>query len=146
MSDYQNILVALDFSPAAKIVGAQARNVAELYNTRLTLVHVVEYMPPIDLGYDSMAFPDWEIPEQVLLEQSKEQLKQLAEKLALKDAPREVLFGFPKAEILRFAEEQAMDLIVVGSHGHRGLGRLLGSTANAVLHNAICDVLAVKIK
>ncbi|HHQ41669.1 MAG TPA: universal stress protein, partial [Chromatiales bacterium] len=37
------------------------------------------------------------------------------------------------------------DLIVLGSHGRRGLTRLLGSTADAVLHSARCDVLAVRI-
>jgi universal stress protein A len=39
-----------------------------------------------------------------------------------------------------------VDLIVIGSHGREGIQRLLGSTANAVLHGAPCDVLAVRIK
>ncbi|MEO1899758.1 MAG: universal stress protein, partial [Methylococcales bacterium] len=37
------------------------------------------------------------------------------------------------------------DLIVVGSHGRHGLALLLGSTANGVLHHAVCDVLAVRL-
>lgn len=44
------------------------------------------------------------------------------------------------------AEEQKADLIVIGSHGRHGLGRLLGSTANGVLQGAPCDVLAVRIR
>ncbi|WP_292363901.1 universal stress protein, partial [Methylophaga sp. UBA1464] len=37
------------------------------------------------------------------------------------------------------------DLIVVGSHGRKGIKMLLGSTANAILHHARCDVLAVRL-
>jgi universal stress protein A len=57
-----------------------------------------------------------------------------------------VELGSPKAEITRVAEEQGVDLIVVGSHGRLGLELLLGSTANGVLHAAKCDVLAVRVK
>jgi len=49
-------------------------------------------------------------------------------------------------EITRYADDKQADLIVIGSHGRHGLQRLLGSTATPVLHNAKCDVLAVRIK
>jgi universal stress protein A len=45
----------------------------------------------------------------------------------------------------RVAEEQQVDLVVTGSHGRHGLALILGSTANAILHGAKCDVLAVRI-
>ncbi|MEJ2344256.1 MAG: universal stress protein, partial [Gammaproteobacteria bacterium] len=48
--------------------------------------------------------------------------------------------------ILDTAKEQQVDLIVLGSHGRHGIGRLLGSTADNILHHADCDVLAVRIK
>ncbi len=51
-----------------------------------------------------------------------------------------------KEGILGAAREHGADLIVVGSHGRHGLALLLGSTANAVLHGAPCDVLAVRIR
>ena len=58
-----------------------------------------------------------------------------------------VEIGPPKSEITRIAEEQEVDLIVVGSHGRHGfVENLLGSTANAVIHHAKCDVLTVKIQ
>jgi universal stress protein A len=47
---------------------------------------------------------------------------------------------------VRIADENQADLIVVGSHGRHGIKMLLGSTANAVLHHAHCDVLAVRLK
>jgi len=57
-----------------------------------------------------------------------------------------VELGATKQEIVRIAATQGVDLIVIGSHGRHGIGRLLGSTANAVLHGAGCDVLAVRIR
>jgi universal stress protein A len=57
-----------------------------------------------------------------------------------------VVQGNTRREILRVAEENGVDLIVLGSHGRQGIQLLLGSTANAVLHGAPCDVLAVRVK
>ena len=53
--------------------------------------------------------------------------------------------GSPAQEISRHARDTTADLIVVGSHGRHGLGRLLGSTANGVLHGVACDVLVVRV-
>ncbi|WP_220460082.1 MULTISPECIES: universal stress protein [unclassified Colwellia] len=47
---------------------------------------------------------------------------------------------------MAFAEHEHVDLIITGSHGVHGLQLLLGSTTNAILHGAICDVLAVRFK
>jgi len=53
--------------------------------------------------------------------------------------------GSPLTEILRFAERQEVDLIVMGSHGRTGLARLLmGSIAEGVMRRAKCPVLVVK--
>jgi universal stress protein A len=58
-----------------------------------------------------------------------------------------VLYGRPAAEIQAQTEKLHADLVVVGSHGRHGLARvMLGSTANAVLHGAKCDVLTVRIR
>ena len=53
--------------------------------------------------------------------------------------------GSPKSVIMNKAQELGADLIVVGSHGRHGIQLLLGSTANAVIHHANCDVLAVRV-
>ena len=52
--------------------------------------------------------------------------------------------GHASTQILRLAQDKGVDLIIVGSHGRHGWRLLLGSTANAVLHGARCDVLAVR--
>jgi universal stress protein A len=93
-----------------------------------------------------MATPDWVLNEEELVKNAEQSLKTLQQEHGIPDAERLVLSGSPKHEIVRFAEEQNVDLIVIGSHGRHGIGRLLGSTAYPVLHHASCDVLAVRIK
>jgi nucleotide-binding universal stress UspA family protein len=53
--------------------------------------------------------------------------------------------GSPTYEILKFAERQRIDVIVIGSHGRTGLSRLvIGSVAEGVMRGAKCPVLVVK--
>ena len=56
-----------------------------------------------------------------------------------------VILGAPGPEIRELASTTMADLIVIGSHGRHGFSLLLGSTANAVLHDAGCNVLAVRL-
>ena len=81
-----------------------------------------------------------------LMAGAKKRLAKLAEKLGVTEDRLWLEMGSPKTEIIRVAEENKVDLIVVGSHGRHGLGLLLGSTANGVLHHATCDVLAVRLQ
>ncbi|HEC15941.1 MAG TPA: universal stress protein [Sedimenticola sp.] len=144
MTAYKNVLVALDFSPIAEKVIKRARQIAERFQARLSLVHVVEYIPPVEPVGDMILGIDWGVDERELLELSKERFATLAEKHGLADADREVLSGNARLEIARHAAELGCDLIIIGSHGRHGFSRLLGSTADAVLHHAHCDVLAVR--
>ncbi len=144
MKIYTNILVALDFSPTAEKVVKRAKEMAEQLHATLMLIHVFEYIPPIEPVGDMMLGIDWGINEQELLELAKERFAQLADQQGIADCNRCVIMGNARTEIARYAEEQGCDLIIIGSHGRSGLARLLGSTANAVLHHAHCDVLAVR--
>jgi universal stress protein A len=63
-----------------------------------------------------------------------------------KDVEHVVLKGTPYEEISRFAEENKIDLIVIGTHGRTGLDRMLfGSTAEQVVRYAPCPVLTVRL-
>jgi universal stress protein A len=143
MATYKNILVAVDLSPEAKTVVARACELKEYYGAALYLIHVVE---PIVLGgdYDLVPVMPVEI-EETLLQRAKGYLKSLADEMDIADAQRVVEMGSVKHEILRFANAQGCDLIVIGAHGRHGVATLLGSTANAVLHGTRCDVLCVRI-
>ncbi|MGZ5001054.1 MAG: universal stress protein, partial [Methylomonas sp.] len=86
---------------------------------------------------------DW---TQELLDAAKKRLTQFAAELGVPEERQWLEMGSPKLEIVRVAEENNVDLIVVGSHGRHGIALILGSTANGVLHHAKCDVLAVRLK
>jgi len=144
MKTYTNILVALDFSPTAEKVVVRAKALAEQWQAKLTLIHVFEYIPPIEPVGDMLLGIDWGINEQELTDLATERFAQLAEKQGMADCDRHLIVGNARIEIARYAQDQGCDLIIIGSHGRSGLARLLGSTANAVLHHAHCDVLAVR--
>ncbi len=143
MAGYQHILLAVDFSKDSELVGFRAVQIMEKYEARLTLLHVVAnvYEEPV---YDLMSSFPVDIEEK-LIENANRSIESLAEKLGLPDAERIVEMGTPKTTIVQAAKQREVDLIVLGSHGVHGLGLLLGSTANAVLHAATCDVLAVRV-
>lgn len=145
MTDYRRILVALDFSPAAETVVARAKTLARSLGAEMTLLHVFEYMPPLDLADSPLGSTGWAVDEQELVELHTRHLEELAQRLGLEEVKRELVVGLAKAEIVGYAQDQDIDLIVMGSHGRHGIGRLLGSTTNAVLNSAGCDVLAVRI-
>ena len=143
MDDYRHILLATDFAPESRRVGERAVELAARYGARLSLLHVVDYVP-LELSNDMMLAEPVDVDGR-LVEEARESLDHLAGDLGQGDAQRWVVLGSTGPEIKRTAEEHGVDLIVVGSHGRHGLALLLGSTANAVLHGAPCDVLAVRV-
>lgn len=138
---YKNILLATDLTDdTGSFVIDKVRSIRGLTGARLSLVHVVEPLP----GY-SYAYLGIEDIEGQLLEESRASLKQLGEKLAVDEKDQWVEIGPTKSKILEVAQNIGADLIVCGSHGRHGLSLLLGSTANAILHGARCDVLTVRL-
>ena len=146
MSIYNHILVAIDFSAAAEQVLKKAQAIATRDKARLSLLHVVEYLPPIDYMNDSLMDITWVTEEKVMLEHARDTMQKFGKKHGLESDQLNVELGTPKHEISRFVEEQHCDLVVLGSHGRHGISLLLGSTANAVLHDMPCDILTVKIE
>lgn len=144
MNAYQHILWAADFSPKALPVGKRAKILAECTGARLSLIHVIEESS-ISAGYEMIPVLP-ELPDDTRMEEARDALNRIAAQLELKDSKQWVIPALSTKEgILKIATEKNIDLIVVGSHGRHGLALLLGSTANAVLHGAPCDVLAVRI-
>ena len=145
MSD-KRILVAIDLTEEAEEVLSMARELATLHNTNeLDLVNVVKPVAHTHGGLDSGAVSAMANIDQQLLTQAREMTSELAQKYGI-DADRvHVKLGHPAGQIRDLAQSLGVDLIVIGTHGRHGLGRLLGSTANAVLHGVPCDVFTVRI-
>ena len=144
MTDYRHLLLAVDFSKETSLLLQRAADMAQRYGALLSLVHVVEPVI-IDPSYDVFPAVPLDI-EQDLVEQASTQLCAVGGEYRIGAENCHVVVGATKSEILRLAESHGVDLIIVGSHGRHGVALLLGSTANAVLHGASCDVLAVRIK
>jgi universal stress protein A len=146
MSDYSHILAAIDFSTAADHVLNKASEIASRNKAKLSLLHVVEYLPPIDSAFDPMLAGNWMLDEDTLLENARQSLEKLSDRHDLKNVALDVRLGTPKQEIINYVEDQQCDLVIMSSHGRHGLNILLGSTANAVLHAMPCDILTVKVE
>ena len=145
MAAYKNILLAVDFDQVEPVAD-RAKALADTYQATLSLIHVVDSMPIPDISYGGMdTSMDLDLTTEMIAA-AKKQLAGLGEKLGVEAQRQYVELGSPKLEITRVAEENQVDLIVVGSHGRHGLALLLGSTSNGVLHHANCDVLAVRLK
>jgi universal stress protein A len=142
---YKHIVVAVDFSEFSERVTEVARDLAQRYQADLSIVHVVESIPVIDASYGPIVPLDFDLTEQ-MIDAARKRVDELAHCLGIPESRRWVELGSPKAEIIRVASEQKVDLIVLGSHGRHGIGLLLGSTASSVIHHASCDVLAVRLQ
>lgn len=137
---YKHILFATDLSEDTEFLIAKVRGMRGYSGARLSVVHVVEPLP----GY-SYAYLGIEDIEGQLIDEAKTAVAKLGEQLSVDAKDQWVEVGPTKSKILDVAEEVGADLIICGSHGRHGLSLLLGSTANAILHGAKCDVLTVRL-
>lgn len=142
MRGYKNILLVVDLSDDSQIIGERAKAIAACYQSEITLLHVVEYVPVEPMG--EALLPTVQI-EGELVERAKVRLAELAQRLSLPNSRQVVETGGIKAEIIRSAQRLHSDLIVLGSRERHGLAILLNFTEDTILHAAPCDVLAVRL-
>ena len=142
MSDYRRILLAVDLTEESELVAERALALARSSGAQLHVAHVIE---PLSLAYGGDVPLDLSSVQDQIHQQARDHLADFANRHGIDADCRHLAFGRPESEIHRIAETEAMDIIVVGSHGRHGLALLLGSTANGVLHGASCDVLAVRV-
>lgn len=142
MSAYKNLLLPTDLTKASEPAAVKARALADLTGATLTVLHLVDYVPP---GYVAVQLPEEYSSEAALVDTARSHLAGWVQKMELGDCQQVVKAGSPKRIIIEVAAELGADLIVMGTHGDRGLARVIGSTASGVLHNAECDVLVVHL-
>lgn len=137
---YKHILFATDLTDETEYLISKVRAMRDYTKATLSLIHVVEPMP----GY-SYAYLGIEDIEGQLIEEARTTLAKLGAELAVDKKNQWVEVGPTKSKIQTIAADIGADLIICGSHGRHGLSLLLGSTANAILHGAKCDVLVVRL-
>ncbi len=138
---FQRILVPVDFTPRSLRAARAAAKVAATTRADTTLLHVIER---IDDG-ESGAFESF---YRKLESAAREKMKALLAPFARKDLPvrAEILYGKPVAEILRFAQANRIDLIVMSSHKLplRHTGESWGTVSYKIGILSRCPVLLVK--
>ncbi len=142
---YKHVLVALDLAEDIEKVLDRASTYKD---RKMSVIHVVR---PVAQGYGGFGAMAGEYSAEMATlerkahEQAKRKLADAGAGLGVPAERQHVCVGNPASEIHRLSEAEGVDLVVMGTHGRHGLGLLLGSTANAVLHGVKCDVLAVRI-
>ena len=144
--EFKKILFATDFSEGSANALPYAVSIAKQYGAKLYFVHVM---------YDVVKTSGWYVPHVSMDElyrdmekNAKAQLEKsfIEEMRGFKDVENVVLQGTPYEEISRFAEENKIDLVIIGTHGRKGLDRMLfGSTAEQVVRFSPCPVLTVRL-
>lgn len=141
----REVLVAIHDVEDAPLVLERAVRIGASAGARVSTVSVVRPLEHSYSGMDLAAFGDAAAHFVRDAEQRlAAEVGALAERFGVR-GERLVRRGHPGKEIRRAAEELSADLIVLGTHGRHGIALLLGSTANAVLHGATTDVLAVRL-
>jgi universal stress protein A len=145
MKPFKHILVATDLSPASDPALKEALVLAKENGAELLIAHA--YQPPTILEAQSLAGGAYEEWDQSLREDVEKRLQPIVE-----DAAREgvaakplVLAGAPYEAIAEAAKENGADLVIMGTHGRRGVSRFfLGSVASRVISTAPCPVMTVR--
>jgi nucleotide-binding universal stress UspA family protein len=142
----KNVLVPTDFSDTSEVALKYGKALAGAFGATLHVVHVIEepYGQPWAVeayGFSLAALQDEWIKEantRIAATVTDEERQTLKARTA-------TVLGHPVMEVLRYADEQSVDLIVMGTHGRGPLGHLvLGSVAERVVRKAPCPVLTVR--
>jgi nucleotide-binding universal stress UspA family protein len=139
------VLAPTDFSDVSVETVARARELAEHFGAELLVLHVIPPIPtlPSDPHYN------FEVPayQEALRENAKRQIEEAAPDPVASGLKSQTLvsYGDPAKEIVRIAEEQSVDMIVIATHGLTGWQHLVfGSVAEKVVRTAKCPVLTVR--
>ena len=136
---FKKILFATDFSPASEAALLYATALARDSGALLLITHIEELPMPYAGGEMYFAQPEYPNPE----------VRRMLEAIVPPDSKvryeHRLVLGTAADDIVRVADEEKTDLIVIGTHGRTGLMRvLMGSVAELVMRSATCPVLTVK--
>ena len=140
----KKILVAIDFSAGSVNALRYALKIAEKFDAQLVLLHVLHDPAEAPGFYSSKkagkkVLRNMEEAASRMMEEFVEKHLKKWEKFGTRIIP-----GLPAEQIVRLAEKEKVDMIVMGTNGHSGLKRLmLGSVTDKVIRACTCPVLAV---
>lgn len=140
MKTIRKIVVATDLGPASDRALDMAVGLAKRDDAEVIVVHVVE---PFTLPYPIALMPDPVTLEGAASRAVEEEVRRFRERL--RSIRGKTLIGDPASAVMAFCEQEAPDLLVIGTHGRRGPSRwLLGSVAEKVVRASRVPVLTVR--
>jgi nucleotide-binding universal stress UspA family protein len=138
---FKKILIATDGSKRTQNAVELGLKIAKEQHSRVYAIYVVDTVTFTSIPMDVT----WENMYQLLKDEGEEAVKAVKDSAPDVDVETHVLEGNPAVEITKFAGDNGMDLIVMGTLGKSGIDRiLLGSTAEKVIRIANCPVLVIK--
>ena len=146
MKPFDTILFAADFSESSDHAFSFAIDLAQKYSSRLVLIHVIN--EPVDLRGFYVPHVSFDNLEKEIAEGAEKMMDRFCdEKLqGFANFEKTVISGVPYEEIVSKAESVNADLIIMGTHGRKGLDHMLfGSTAERVVRSASCPVMTVRL-
>lgn len=138
---FKKILIATDGSKRTQDAVEMGLKIAKDQGSKVYAIYVVDTVTFTSIPMDVT----WENMYQLLKDEGEEAVKIIKDKAAGTDVETHVLEGNPAVEITKYAADNGVDLIVMGTLGKSGIDRiLLGSTAEKVIRIAHCPVLVIK--
>lgn len=137
---YKNILHATDLSEQHFQISEKAKSIADHFNAKVYLLHVIELPTSIQLA-QSLGFTELANPAK---DDAITVMELLGEALKIPKNHQFVEIGAASDHIFKKAIELNADLIIIGSHARDGFSSFLGSTASATVHHAPCDVMTLR--
>ena len=141
MKAYKRILVPTDFTDSCKRAAERAREVARYYGSEITLLHIINYLPP---GYVAVELPAEYASKEFLLGKARQLMDEWAAEQDLGDCEKIIETGQPKKIIVKTMEKINCDLVVLAPHAESGFAQFFGSVTNAVSQATKGDVLIVR--
>ena len=142
---FQNILVPFDVSDPSTHAFKVALDIAQKYDSKITLITCVEKDTWHHKFYDARAYTQLLKKQSKIAEKSMEKLEVMANKVGVNIRLHILQSISVVKDITTFAKSRKMDLIVMSSHGRTGLDKLIiGSVANGVIQRTRCPILLIK--
>ncbi|MGH8427669.1 MAG: universal stress protein [Gammaproteobacteria bacterium] len=144
MDTYSHILAAVDLTADSEALVRRTVAIANRFEARLSLAHVVEYVLAEPAGETLLPPPISLEPE--LASGAERQLAELAVQAGATNADRHVAVGSIPAELSRLVAELKADLLITGAHERHWLALFTGGTERSLLKHAPCDVLVIRLR
>ena len=149
LHEIKRVVTPIDFSDNSKLIAESAAYIAGKFGAAMYLVFVVQNFE----DYSGFFVPQMSMPnlEGELVEGAEEKMKTFCEELepVCKDAgivglEHRVFMGDVAEQIVEFSTEIESDMIIMGTHGYKGLEKIMfGSVADKVVRAAVCPVMTI---